>query len=331
MGFQEPVLPHAPLSRRRPRPWGIAAVEPLPLRRSPVRGRSAVAPLHPDDGALRLAGARAVDAALRPRGLRPLPAGGARPGAAVPAARLASGGRRGGRHRLHARRIRHRPPPAHGHNPELRVLPPRPLAAGRGDGSPLLSVRGAVRRLRRRHDHRAGSGRLPVRPHPRGHRGAADLVRTAAHRLYPVAAGPPGLDGPHRRSAAGRAGHPHHAVPRHLYTTVLRLRGCGDGLAAAREPGDRAVRQRVRIPALDLRLLGSGLAQPGRGHLDRPGHQLPVRRHGPGALPGLARDRRRAPLRPGVPFLPRPRHPGASLRPRALHPGIRGDLTTCRA
>ena len=88
VGFQEPLLPDAALSRRSARPRRAALVEPLPLQRPPFRRRSAIAALHADDGALRLARAAALDAALRRGRLRPSPARRARLRAALPAARM---------------------------------------------------------------------------------------------------------------------------------------------------------------------------------------------------------------------------------------------------
>ena len=77
--------------------------------------------------------------------------------------------------------------------------------------------------------------------------------------------------GRHRRRAARRPGAPHHAVPDDVDPAGLRLRRRRHGLAAAREPRHGPVRQRLRLAALDLRLLGPRLRHPRRGHLDRPG------------------------------------------------------------
>ena len=65
---------------------------------------------------------------------------------------------------------------------------------------------------------------------------------------------------------------------------------------------------------------------PGRGHLDRPGDQLPVRRHDPGPAAALARDCRRTAACPRVPLLPRRRRGRDPLCARPLYAGLRGDL-----
>ena len=65
--------------------------------------------------------------AVRRRGVRPFPARRAGLRVPVPPAGLASGGRGGGGHRLHARRLGDGPAPAYGHDLQLRLLPARLL------------------------------------------------------------------------------------------------------------------------------------------------------------------------------------------------------------
>ena len=180
LGFQEPLLPDAALSRHRPGARRAAALEPLPLQRPPFRRRPAIAPVHADHAALRLGGPLAVDAALRPRGLRPPPARGARDDHAVPPPRLATGGSGRRRDDLHPRRLGLREAAAHGDDPVLRLLSPRALAPGGGAGPALLRLRRLLRRRRRPDDGRPRPGRLPVRPHPRRRRRPRDRHGRAA-------------------------------------------------------------------------------------------------------------------------------------------------------
>ena len=71
LGFQEPVLPVPALSRHRVGARRTAAVEPVPFQR-PSRGcRSAIASLHADDAAFRLARAPALHGTLRCGDFRP--------------------------------------------------------------------------------------------------------------------------------------------------------------------------------------------------------------------------------------------------------------------
>ena len=139
----------------------------------PVGRRSAIASLHADHAAVRLARALAVHAAVRRRGVRAFPAGRLRHPGPVPPARLARGRRRHRRDDLHLGRLRLGPPAAHGHDRQLRVLPARAAFARGGARPPLLPVRRDVRGRRRRHDGGARPGRVPVRADSDRRRGLA--------------------------------------------------------------------------------------------------------------------------------------------------------------
>jgi hypothetical protein len=68
--------------------------------------------------------------------------------------------------------------------------------------------------------------------------------------------------------------------------------------------------------------LGSRLALPLGGHVDGPGHQLPVRRNRSGPPRALARGRGRTPVRARVPLLPDLRRRRDRLCARPLYPSV---------
>ena len=329
VGFEEPLLSHAALSRRGARARRAAALEPLSFQRPSVRRRSA------SRCSSRRRCCCSAGSCRRPRcscstssssriscpapspSLALFRRRGWHPAGAVIAAMIFILGGSASARLQHTGMIF-----SYGFFPSRCFCSRRRSTAAPTGSASLFAVVAAA------DDGGARPGRVPVRADSdrrrrlarRGGRAAGSPIcaaRRRAPRPWRVVGG----------AAAGRPDASDDAVPDDLEPALFRVRRRGHGLPAAREPRDGPVRQHLRLAALDLRLLGPGLAQPRRGHLDRPGDQLPVRRHRAGRCSCSGTASPAAVCSPassasscilGV--------AGAPLRARPLHAGLRVRL-----